>query len=299
MTSFQAKIAKKVLQIQPYGWAKGTVDEQRSRQEKTTRYVKIPKEIHCQPFKINDISAEWISCSPAVDGVILYLHGGAYSLGSINVHREYLARLALSTRVKVLAINYRLAPEHPFPAALEDSVTTYHWLLEQGYASSRIVIAGDSAGGGLTVSTLLSIRDAGDPLPACAICISPWLDLTFPGKSIKTKAINDSILNFDQLEIYAKYYAGDFDRNLPLISPAFADLKGLPPLLIHVGTNEILLGQAIQFVENARIFGVDVTLETWEGMFHVFQILSFLPETHKSLDQITTFISTNFAQGSK
>jgi epsilon-lactone hydrolase len=297
MTSIQARIAKKILQAKPYSWSKGTINEQRARQEKSTRFFKIPKEIHCQPVKINDMTAEWITCSAARNGVILYLHGGAYALGSINVHREYLARLAITTQLKVLAINYRLAPEHPFPAALEDSLMAYRWLLSQGHASSCIVIAGDSAGGGLTLSTLVSLRDAGDSLPACAVCLSPWVDLTFSSKSIHTKARVDPILNANVLEIYSRYYAGDFERNLPLISPVFADLKGLPPLLIHAGTNEILLDEGIQISENARSVGVDVTLETWKDMFHAFQVIPFLPETQRSLDKIERFISGNILDG--
>jgi acetyl esterase/lipase len=293
MSSIQAKIAKFVLRLQPYSWAQGTVQEQRSRQEKSTRFFKIPKGVHCQPFRINDITAEWISCSDAKEGVILYLHGGAYSLGSINIHREFLARLALTTRQKVLAINYRLAPEHPFPAALEDSLMTYRWLMTQGYESSRIVLAGDSAGGGLALSTLVSLRDAGEPLPACSVCISPWVDLTSPVNSIDSRKSIDPILNFNLLEMYAKDYAGELQRNIPLISPVFADLKALPPLLIHIGTNEILLDQATQVMENARVSGVDITLKTWEGMFHVFQMVAFLPETQKSLDHINQFITTN------
>lgn len=293
MTSIQAKIAKIVLQLQPYSWAQGTVAEQRTRQERSTRFFKIPKGVQCQPFRINDISAEWISSFDAKNGVILYLHGGAYSLGSINVHREYLARLALTTRQKVLAINYRLAPEHPFPAALEDSLMTYRWLLAQGTKPSCIVLAGDSAGGGLALATLVSLRDAGDILPACAVCVSPWVDLTSPVNSINSRISIDPILNFNLLDMYSKYYAGDLQRNNPLISPVFADLKGLPPLLIHAGTNEILLDQATQIMENARNAGVDVKLKIWEGMFHVFQIVGFLPETQKSLEQISQFISAN------
>jgi acetyl esterase/lipase len=292
MTSIQARIAKQFLQLQPYAWAKGTIEEQRTRQEKLTRFIKLPKEINCQSFKIRGISAEWISCSTAKERVLLYLHGGAYNLGSINVHREYLARLALTTRLKVLAINYRLAPENPFPAALEDSLTSYHWLLKQGYDSSCIAIAGDSAGGGLTMSTLVSLRDAKDPLPACAVCISPWVDLTSQDQSAKAKTNNDPILNFDLLEVYANSYAVEYDKKLPLISPLYADLLGLPPLLIQGGTNEILLDQAIRIAENARSVGVNVTLETWEGMFHVFQILPFLSETQKSLDHISQFINS-------
>jgi epsilon-lactone hydrolase len=290
MPSIQAVITRKVLQVQPYSWAKGSIDQQRSRQEKSTRFFRIPKEAHCQPVNINGIAAEWIRCPTSKNSVILYLHGGAYALGSINIHREYLSRLTLATQQKVLAINYRLAPEHPFPAALEDSLMAYRWLLSQGFDSSNMVIAGDSAGGGLTLSTLVSLRDAGDPLPACAVCISPWVDLTLSTKSIWTKAPDDPLLSSNILKVYSKYYAGDFETNLPLISPLFADLRGLPPLLIHVGTNEILLDEAIQISENARLAGVDLTLETWEGMFHVFQILSFIPETQRSLDNIAKFI---------
>lgn len=293
MSSIQAKIAKFVLRVNPYSWAQGTVQEQRSRQERSTRFFKIPKEVQCQPLNINDITAEWISCSDTEEGVILYLHGGAYTLGSINVHREYLARLALTTRQKVLAINYRLAPEHPFPAALEDSLMTYRWLLAQGTKPSCIVLAGDSAGGGLTLSTLVSLRDAGDLLPACAVCISPWVDLRPPVKSVSSRKSIDPILNFNLLEVYAKNYAHDYERDHPLISPIFADLKGLPPLLIHAGTDEILLDQAILIFEKALAAGVDARLEKWQGMFHVFQILAFLPETRNSLDQISQFITTN------
>lgn len=291
MTSIQAVIARLVLQVQPYSWAKGSIDEQRSRQEKSAGYFKLPKEIQCQPVDLNGIPAEWIACANPKAGAILYLHGGAYALGSIHVHREFLARLAAATQLKVLAINYRLAPENPFPAALEDAVAAYGWLLAQGLDPSQLVIAGDSAGGGLTLSTLVALRDAGERLPACAVCISPWVDLTLSGKSIQTKAGVDPMLSARILEVYAKLYAGSAKTTLPLISPLFADLKGLPPLLIHVGTHEILLDEAIQISKNARAAGVDVTLETWDGMFHVFQIIPFLPETQMSLGRIAGFVS--------
>jgi monoterpene epsilon-lactone hydrolase len=291
MPSIQAIIARKMLQVQPYSWARGSIGEQRSRQEKSIRFFRIPKEVHCQSVNINGITAEWIICPTAKESVILYLHGGAYALGSINIHREYLSRLAMATQQKILAINYRLAPEFPFPAALEDSLMAYRWLLSQGFDSSKIVIAGDSAGGGLTLATLMSLLDSGDPLPACAVCISPWVDLTLSGKSIYTKAFVDPLLSSNLLKVYSKHYAGDFETNNPLISPLFADLKGLPPLSIHVGTNEILFDEAIQISENARLAGVDVTLEIWEGMFHVFQIIPVLPESKISFEHIAQFIA--------
>jgi monoterpene epsilon-lactone hydrolase len=291
MPSLQAKLMMTMLQFQPYGWAKGSIKEQRSKQEKSTRFFRIPKKINCLPINIHGVSAEWISCTNVKNGVILYLHGGAYALGSVSVHREYLSRFAIAAQRKILAINYRLAPEHPFPAALDDTLTAYRWLISQGIDSSEIVIAGDSAGGGLALSTLISLRDAGDSLPACAVCISPWTDLTLSGNSIQTNAVGDPILSPYILERYAKYYAGDLKTNLPLISPLFAALKGLPPLLIHVGTSEILLDDANRLFENAQLAGVDVNLETWEGMFHVFQIISFIPETKQCLDHIAGFIS--------
>ncbi|NMC52833.1 MAG: alpha/beta hydrolase [Chloroflexi bacterium] len=293
MPSFQAKFIHAILQLQPYGWAKGTIHEQRLRQERSARLFRIPKGINLQQINIQGILAEWIACPNAKNGVILYLHGGAYALGSINVHREWLSRLALVTRLKVLAINYRLAPENPFPAALEDAVTAYRWLLAQGFAASDLVVAGDSAGGGLALSTLVSLRDAGDALPACLVCISPWVDLTLAGDSIHANAAVDPILNADILESYAKLYTGSSQTDNPLISPLFADLNGLPPVLIHAGTNEILLDDANCLFAAAQRAGVDVHLETWEGLFHVFQIVAFIPETKQSLDHISKFIMRN------
>jgi acetyl esterase/lipase len=292
MTSIQAVITKKVLRIQPYGWAKGSIEEQRARQEKSARFSRIPKKVHCQPVNLNGITAEWISCSTSRDGVVLYLHGGAYALGSVNIHREYRSRLALATRLKVLAINYRLAPEHPFPAALEDSISAYRWLRAQDFDSSRIVIAGDSAGGGLALSTLVTLRDAGEPLPARVVCISPWLDLSLSGDSIREKASADPILHLSVLERYASYYAGTHDRKSPLISPLFADLTGLPPLLVQVGSDEILLDDSVRLTHIARQSGVDITLKIWDGLFHVFQIVAFFPETADAMQQVAGFLSS-------
>jgi acetyl esterase/lipase len=282
--------------MKPYGWAKGSIQEQRSRQEKSTRFFRKNKDIIFRPVTIQDIPAEWIECTQPGHGVILYFHGGAYALGSINVHRELLSRLASTTKLKVVAINYRLAPEHPFPAALEDARSAYRWLLSQGYDSSRIAIAGDSAGGGLALSTLIQLQAAGEALPACAVCISPWTDLTLSGQSVKTKAAADPMLNASLLEIYAKYYAGGADIHDPLISPLFGEMKGLPPLLIHVSTDEILLDDAQRLFENARNAGVDVTLKIWDQMFHVFQIIPYLPESKQSMDEISRFIAKHLAR---
>ncbi len=291
--SIRNKIIKNLVSLQMSGWSEGTIEEQRARQEKRSKYVRLPADIHIQPINAGGVPAEWIY-SPTPDlGVILYLHGGAYVLGSINVHREFIARLARTTKMRCLAINYRLAPEHPFPAALEDATAAYHWLLTQEVDPSQIIIAGDSAGGGLTLGILVTLRDAGEQLPAGAVCISPWTDLALTGVSIQSKSKVDPILDFDSLQMYARYYAGENERTSPLISPLYANLEGLPPLLIQVGADEILLDDATRLTEKARYAGVDVTLEIWDEMFHVFQLIPFLPETKKAVGRIAEFVSEN------
>jgi len=289
--SWQAKISKKMLSFQLAGWSEGSVVEQRTKQEKTTRFLKPPADVRCQPVEANGVPAEWIAAPGANSGAILYLHGGAYTLGSINTHREMVARLSRSTGMPVLAINYRLAPEFPYPAALEDASTAYRWLLAQGNDPARIIIAGDSAGGGLTLATLIALRDAGESLPAGAVCLSPWTDLACTGDCVHEKAPLDKILSPEALSRSAKSYAGDHDLLSPLISPLYADLSGLPPLFIQVGTDEILLDDARRIAEKAQKAGVDVTLEIWDEMFHVFQIIPFMPETKKAMGKIAEFVS--------
>ena len=288
MPSFQAKLITKILQFQAFGWAKGSIQEQRSRQEKSSRFFKLPADVVVQETVINGVPAEFIQGKEAKEGVILYLHGGAYALGSIQVHREFLTRLATACQIKVLAINYRLAPEHPFPAALEDAISAYRGLLNQGFDPAKIVIAGNSAGGGLALATLISLRDGNEALPACAVCISPWVNLASTREFANNN--HDPILNPKLLGVYARTYVQDAEPNAPLISPIYADLSGLPPLLLHVGTHEILLDDAILLSERARQANVEVVIELWQGLFHVFQIVPYMPETNLSLKHIAEFI---------
>lgn len=284
----------KILQLQPYSWAKGSLSEQRSRQEKSTRFFKIPKDALVTKLSIDGVPAELIDIEGSREGIILYLHGGAYAVGSVNVHREFLTRLAKACQIKILAIDYRLAPEHPFPAALQDTLSTYNWLVAKGYEPSKIVIAGDSAGGGLAIATLTSLRDDNKPLPACAVCISPWLNLsTTPAKKDNN---NDPMLNPQVLSIFSRYYAGHTDPTNPLISPIFANLVGLPPILIQVGTNEILLDEINQFYEKACQAKIEIVLDYWPGMFHVFQIIPIIPETKLSLEKIANFVVNRIGQ---
>jgi acetyl esterase/lipase len=292
MSSLQAQIILKILQLQPFNWAKGTLTQQRSRQEKSTRFFRLPKDVLITPLSIENVTGELFDIEGSREGIILFLHGGAYAVGSVNVHREFLTRLAKTCQIKVLAIDYRLAPEYPFPSALEDTMTAYNWLLDSGYDPSKIVIAGDSAGGGLTIATLLSLREARKPLPACAVCISPWVNLsTTP---VKKNNNNDPMLNPQILSIFAHYYASQTELTNPLVSPIFANLHGLPPILIQVGTNEILLDEIEEFYKNALQSNVEIAIDRWQGLFHVFQIIPILPESRRSLNKIDDFIESNF-----
>ena len=287
--SLRAKIVKRLLRLQFSGWSQASIEEQRASHEKSTRWNRLPADVHCRPVSTNGVAAEWIAAPNANLDVMLYLHGGAYALGSISTYREFVARLARAARMRGLAINYRLAPEHPFPAAVEDAITAYDWLLAEGVEPSRIIVAGDSAGGGLALAVQVALRDAGKPLPAGVVCISPWTDLTLSGASIQSKAAVDPVLDAGSLERYAKLYARGHDRSAPLISPLFADLSGLPPLLIQVGGDEILLDDAVRCAGRARQAGVEVRLEVWDEMFHVFPLVPFLPETKKAVEYVAGF----------
>jgi phosphinothricin tripeptide acetyl hydrolase len=238
------------------------------------------------------VPAEWLRPPAAVAGrVVLYLHGGGYVIGSPRSHRHLAAAIASAGAANALLLDYRLAPEHPFPAAVDDAVAAYRWLLDQGIAPRHIVIGGDSAGGGLTVATLLALRDASVPLPAGGVCISPWVDLTCSGESYRIKAEADPIVKSGPIEEMARAYLGDRDRRAPLASPLFADLRGLPPLLIHVGSEEVLLDDAVELSERARQAGVTAALEVWDEMIHVWHwFLPMLDEAQAAVDSIGRFI---------
>lgn len=287
----QTKIIMYFLRKQLSGWSKGTINEQRARQEKSARFFRLPKQIRRQVITDIGVPSEWIHSPDSCSGTILYLHGGAYALGSINSHRELIARLVNTTNCRALAINYRLAPENPFPAALEDAINAYDWLISIGINPSRICIAGDSAGGGLAIATLLALREKDMPLPAGVLCFSPWFDLTLSGDSVYKNENLDPILSSSILETYVNYYIGSNKASEPMISPLFADLRGLPPIHIQSGRNEILLDDSVRFYEKAQQAGVDVTLKIWDDMIHVFQLFDFLPETKESMKQVSAFVS--------
>ncbi|MEA3221998.1 MAG: alpha/beta hydrolase [Thermodesulfobacteriota bacterium] len=269
-----------------------TIEEHRELLEFAASLYPVAEDISCKPQKAGSVPAEWIVAPDAADDLaVLYLHGGGYVSGSINTHRELAARISRAAKARALIIEYRLAPEHPFPAALEDSMASYRWLVTEGFDPARIVIAGDSAGGGLVISTLIALRDEGEALPAASVCLSPWVDLEELGESMITKAEVDPIILREILIADAKAYLGNADPHTPLAAPLYADLTGLPPMLIQVGTSEVLFDDSTRLAERARDAGVDVILEPWEEMIHIWQFFaSILPEGQEAIGRIGKFI---------
>jgi monoterpene epsilon-lactone hydrolase len=252
-----------------------TVEEHRKALESVSKLTLLPFGTKTELVSIDGITAEWVSAGNAMeDKIILYLHGGAYTFGSINTHRDIAARLSKYSGFRVLVIDYRLAPEYPYPAAIEDSTNAFRWLIKGGISPSDIAIAGDSAGGNLAVVTMLSLRDNGDPLPGSAVCFSPWTDLEGNGESYASNIDIDPMIKPEWLKHMASFYACDNDLKNPLISPIYANLKGLPPMLIQVGSNEVLLSDSERLTTVALDAGVDVKLDLWKNMWHVWRMIS-------------------------
>lgn len=269
----------------------------RAGMESMTGLMPLPPDVATEPASANGVPAEWVSVPTAsADRVVLYVHGGAYVIGSINTHRDLAGRISRASGARVLNVDYRLAPEHPHPAAVEDATAAYRWLVANGHAPARLAIAGDSAGGGLTIATLVALRDAGDPLPAAGVCLSPWVDLEGIGESMSSRAHLDPMVQKDHLLRMAKLYLGDLHPRTPLAAPLYADLSGLPPLLIQVGTAETLLDDATRIAERAKKAGVEVTLDVWEDMIHVFQAFApMLPEGQRAIEQIGEYLRARWS----
>ena len=259
----------------------------------TKKYDRRSKQCRYEPFLIDDMKAEWIIPikTPDTNRALLYFHGGGYAAGSINTHRSHISQLSKLSGFRVLMIDYRLAPEHKYPAPIDDAVKAYEWLLRNNYLPERIAFGGDSAGGGLTVATLLYLRDNGMALPKCAICLSPWLDLTLSGESQASKAQLEPMLVKEAFPLWVSNYLGDVDPRTPYASPIFAELKGLPPIYVQVGTDELLLDDSTRFVQLANEAGSSVTLDIYEGYFHVFQSFFMVLRTaRKANKKLADFI---------
>jgi acetyl esterase/lipase len=257
----------------------------------------MPAEAKTERLTVAGVSALWVEVPDSeLDRAVLYLHGGGYVVGNILSHQELAARIARAAKARVLVLDYRLAPESPYPAAVSDAAGAYQFLLDAGLEPSRLTIAGDSAGGGLTVATLLALRERGLPLPGAAVVLSPWADLTHSGESITTKAVEEPVLTLENLRLWAGLYAGDADLADPMISPVNADLSGLPPLLVQVGTAEVLLSDAERLVEKVRTAGGTVEYQPEDGLFHCYQLFPLYPEAHDAVDRIGEFIRKHTAQ---
>jgi monoterpene epsilon-lactone hydrolase len=285
------KVISLLKQFQSPG--KPSVAHSRESVEQMANMISVPKDVECERATTCRVPAEWVIAPNASHNhVILYLHGGGYISGSIKTHRELASRISRAAKSRVLIIDYRLAPEAPFPAALEDAEKAYQWLTsEKGIKPSDLAIVGDSAGGGLTVATLVKLRDEGIALPTSAVCLSPWTDLANTGMSFKRNVKIDPFLIPEELVFMADKYLNGEDAHNPLASPLYADLHGLPPILIQVGTSEVLLDDSVRLADRAKAHGVEVKLDIWKDMIHVFQAFAaFVPESRQAIDQIGMFI---------
>lgn len=238
------------------------------------------------------MTAEWMVPGDAADGkAMLYMHGGAYVFGDCTTHRQLVSYVARACGVRALLFEYRLAPEHRFPAAIEDSLAAYRALLDLGYGPEDIVLAGDSAGGGLVMASLLSLRDAGETLPAGAVVLSPWLDLTASGESMTSRAGRDPWFSPRDIPIVAAYYCDEADYTHPLVSPVYADVSGLPPVYIQTGDDEILLSDSTRIAASLERAGCAATLDVWPRMWHVFQaFVHQMPESRAAIEKFAPFV---------
>jgi monoterpene epsilon-lactone hydrolase len=268
------------------------IEAQRQEWEAAVEAANLNLQAAITPVQLNGLSGEWVAASGSADaGVMLFLHGGGYNAGSCKTHRALAAHLARAAGKRALLIDYRLAPEHPCPAALEDAVQAYGWLLQQGILPQQIAIVGDSAGGGLALATLIALRDRGVAGPAAAALLSPWLDLALRGESMRTRAQLDPLTSYNDLYAAARLYLGGLAPDDPRASPLYADLHQLPPLLIHAGDHEVLRSDATRLAEKATAAGVPVQLEIWEDMWHVWHAWADeLPEARAAITQIGEFI---------
>ena len=271
-----------------------TIEMLRERFGKLADFLPTPDDARCEKVDAGGVAAEFVAAPGADDGrCILYLHGGGYTIGNVDTHRALTYNLSKASGARVLSMDYRLAPEHPFPAAVDDAVAGYRWLLERGIPAGRMAIAGDSAGGGLTVAALLALRDQDVALPAAGVCFSPWVDMEATGKSMQSRAAVDPMVQKDALLVHAARYLGGADPKHPLASPLHADLGGLPPLFIQVGDAETLLYDATRLTERARAAGVEVELEVWDDMIHVWQLFApMLSEGRDAIDKAGAYIAT-------
>lgn len=304
MASIQSNLAKyfiRQLRSRSLHYLKN-LSQLRVEQDKALARIRPPKNVNFQPIAFPKFSAEWAIPATAYGHkypgkVILYMHGGGYAVGSAFSHRGLVGKIVAETGIKALSLDYRLAPENPFPAALEDSVYAYLWLLDkEGYHPKDIIIMGDSAGGGLALSTLLRIKDLDLPQPLAAALISPWTDLTLSGDSIDTHQERDPLLLTEHAKQWASWYFNTADPAHPFVSPLFGDYSQIAPILIQVGTEEILLSDSLRMISNAKKFNANIKVDIWEGMMHVWHFgWPYMPEARDAILKIADFVDAQIS----
>jgi acetyl esterase/lipase len=295
MASLQAHLAVWITKWRVKRRLKGVRDYRVARKILRPDPFRVPQTVQISPVQLGGVAGEYLEGPSPGNIVLLYLHGGGYFGCSAETHRPITVYYALHG-FRVFAPDYRLAPENPFPAAVEDAVAFYRALLTAGYSPRNIVVAGESAGGGLSLSLMLSLRAAGVPLPAAAALFSPWTDLAATGDSIRTNTNRCAMFHAAGVAYSARYYLGDTDPRNPLASPLYADLSGLPPLLIHVGSDEVLLDDSTRLAERARAASVRVELKIWPVVPHAWQLAPHLiPEASHSLRESAAFLRAHVA----
>lgn len=279
---------------------KRTLAQTRQRIQSLERLVPSPpRGVEITTADAGGVGADHVTASRSqTDRRMLYLHGGGYRIGSPRLYRHATWRIASAAQARLTAIDYRLAPEHPFPCALEDALAAYRWLLANGADAGRIVVMGDSAGGGLTLALLLALRDRALPLPAAAVALSPWTDLALTGSTLVTNAAADPIIDVEELPKFAADYLAGVDPRIPYASPLYADLAGLPPVLIQVGSDEVLLDDSVRLVERLRRAGNSAELQIWPRMFHAWHLFApIVPEARQAIAAIGAFVQRRLGAG--
>ena len=295
MASLRARLSVWIIKWRVKRRLKGVRDYRVARRILRPDPFKIPRAVQVSPAQLGGVPGERLEGPSSANTVLLYLHGGGYFGCSAESHRPITAFFALEG-FRVFAPDYRLAPENRFPAAVEDAVASYRAILAAGYPSQSIVVAGESAGGGLTLSLMLALRSAGVPLPAAAALFSPWTDLAATGDSIRTNTDRCAMFSGSDVAASARYYLGDTDPLNPLASPLYADLAGLPPLLIHVGADEVLRDDSTRLAERTRAAGVSVQLKIWPVVPHAWQLAPHrIPEARQSLRESAAFLRVHAA----
>ena len=295
---FHALLETLAVEDLPSSDTPAPIEQARAASEGWALAIGEPDGVTYAPVEAGGVAAEWaIPAGADPDRALLYLHGGGYSVGSIASHRRLVGHLAKAAGVRGLSVEYRLAPEDPFPAGLDDAVTAFSWLLREGYEAGRIGVAGDSAGGGLALATALALRERGLPAPGGLVLLSPWTDLASTGDSLTGNVGKDLVLRRVASDAPGiGWYAGDHDVKNPLISPLYADFADFAPFIVHVGGDELLLDDATRLAERASAAGCEVTIEVWPEMQHVFQIAAGnVPESDSSVSKLGAWLSNRLA----